>query len=253
MIRRAAAILLALGPACAQAEERAFPWELRLEGAHDSLDQGRDDWREAVAQLAWRPRKSLTLLGGARETERFARKDREGFAGAYLPLGGSGGTLHLEGTASDTHRVLPRWVALAELAQPLGQGWVATGGLKASRFSSGSSRTLLAGLERYFGDYRVGYNLYVSRPEGGAWSPAHRLSASWYRGELTSVTVSAARGREVENILPAGLLASNVRSASISGGFELTPSLGLTFEWASVRQGDLYTRRSARFGTRLLF
>ncbi|MEP7070606.1 MAG: hypothetical protein ABI789_15260, partial [Usitatibacter sp.] len=71
--------------------------------------------------------------------------------------------------------------------------------------------------------------------------------------ELTYATLSAARGREVENVLPAGLLASDVRSASLAGGVEIAPRFGLIFEWARVKQGELYTRREARLGTRFLF
>ena len=103
------------------------------------------------------------------------------------------------------------------------------------------------------GDYRFAYTGYLSRPGSGAWSPAHRLAASWYRGDLTFATLSAARGREVENVFGAGLLATDVRSYSLQAGVELARNVGLTFEWAQVRQGDLYTRRTGRIGTRLLF
>lgn len=238
--------------ACA-AQERPQYFELRVDGAHDDLDKGKSDWNEAVAQLAWHPRKDFAVLGGARTTERFEQRDREGFAGLYLPLGSSRSVLHVEGTASPTHKVLARHAILADVAIPFGGGWVVTPGAKRSRYATGDVVVASAGIEKYSGSYRLGYTGYLSRVEGGSWSPAHRIAASWYRGELTSLTLSAARGREVENAYPLPLLVTDVRSYSLAGGVEITPGWGLTFEAYHVRQGELYTRRGARLGTRVLF
>lgn len=252
-MRRAVALAAALAPLAGAAQETVHPWELRVEGAYENLDNGQPDWNEALAQLAWKPRKDFTLLGAARTTERFDQRDREGVAAAYVPLGDKGPVLHLEGTLSSTHKVLARDSALAELAQPLGAGWVVTGGAKYSRYDTGNVTIGSATVEKYFGDYRLGYTVYISRLEGTSWTPAHRLAASWYRGALTYVTLSGAKGREVENVFPQPLRVTDVSAVSLAGGLELTPTWGLTAEALYVRQGDLYTRRGARLGTRILF
>jgi YaiO family outer membrane protein len=252
-MKRAAALAASLASLACAAQENAHPWELRLEGAYENLDHGQPDWQEALAQLAWKPHKGLTLLGGAHATERFDQHDREGWAAAYLPLGDKGTILHLETTLSSTHKVLARNSALAELAQPLGAGWVVTGGAKYSHYDTGDVTIASGTVEKYLGDYRLAYTVYISRLEGAGWTPAHRIAASWYRGELTYVTLSAAKGREVENVFPQPLLVTDVSAASIAGGLEITPAWGLTLEALYVRQGDLYTRRGARLGTRILF
>lgn len=251
-MRRALALLFACGAATAAAQARA-PWELRVEGAHESLDHGYDNWREALAQLAWRPAPGQAFIAGARATERFGLRDRELIAAAYFPLVPKGPTLHLEATGSSTHRVLPRSTVLAELAMPLGEGWVAGGGLKSARYSASDVRTAIATVEKYRGDWRYAYTLYLAKPDGGAWSPTHRLAASWSPSELTQAGISASRGREVENVPPQGLLASDVRNVTLTAGFEVAPRWGLVLEWAWHQQGDLYTRRSLRLGTRFLF
>jgi len=252
-MRRAAALAAALASLACAAQETVHPWELRVEGAHENLDHGQPDWNEALAQLAWKPRKDFALLGAARTTERFDQRDREGMAAAYVPLGGKGMVLHLEGTLSSTHKVLARDSALAELAQPVGGGWVVTGAAKYSRYDTGNVAIGNATVEKYIGDYRFGYTVYISRLEGASWTPAHRLAASWYRGALTYATLSGAKGREVENVFPQPLLVTDVSAVSLAGGLELAPTWGLTFEALYVRQGDLYTRRGARLGTRILF
>lgn len=251
-------IAAGLAAACALAAQaqapRDDPWELRLEASRESLDKGHADWREELAQLAWRPQAGRSIFGGYRRTERFGAADREGFAGAYLPVPGLTAVLRLEGTASTTHRVLPRRSWLAEAIQPLGEGWVASGGGRRLRYAAGEATWAWVGIERYAGPYRFGYVAQVARPGGGGgWSPAHRLSASWYRGELTFVTLTAARGREVESVLGAGLLQTDVRAASLAAGLELAPRWGLLLELGWTRQGELYTRRAARIGTRLHF
>lgn len=251
MMRAAAVALAAALPPGAAAQASPPPFEVRAEAQRDSLDRGQPDWREALLQFAWKPHAGTALVAGARETERFDLRDREGFAAAYWPFAGRT-VLHLEGSASSTHRVLPKTMGLLEVSQPFGDGWVASLAGREARYAAGRVRTASATLEKYLGNARFAYTGAVSRPDGAAWAPAHRVSATWGPGALTFVTLTYARGREVES-LPLGLLVTDVRGASLSGGLELLPNWGLALELGHVRQGDLYTRRGVRLGTRLLF
>ncbi len=251
-MKRLLPALLACACTSVLAEDRAYPWEFRLEGQHDGLDNGYADWKEVFGQLAWSPRRGLAAFGGARRTERFDLTDTEGFGGAYLPLG-ERTTFHVEGTASGTHRVLPEHAFLGEISQVLGEGWVVSVAGKKTRFTESDVSTAYATIEKYVGDWRLAYTGYISRLEGGAWNPTHRGTVAWYHGDLTYVTINASRGREVENVVPIGLVTSDVTAWSIGAGLELAPRWGLTFELAHQKQGDFYTRRSARLGTRLAF
>jgi YaiO family outer membrane protein len=245
-------IFLALAVPSATAQERA-PWELQLEGARERLDRGYEDWTEARAQLAWRPAPGHAYLGGYRTTERFGQRDREIVAGAYIPLAGRGPTLHLEGSTSPTHRVLAKNTLLAEIAYPLGSGWVVAGGGRISRYTTTDVATAVATLEKYAGEWRFAYTVHLSRPEGASWGASHRAVAAWHRGELQQASLSVARGREQENVLPLGILTSDVRNATVAGVFPISERWGLTLEAAWHEQGRLYTRRTVRLGTRLLF
>lgn len=253
MRRVLAAALAALSTAAVAQGAPPHPWELRLEGARDSLDRGLPSWSEVLAQLKYRPTARVTALAGYRSTERFGQRDQEGFAGAYVPMPLAAALLHLEGSWSPTHRVLARRSSLAEVVLPLAGGWVLSVGGNESRYTAGDARAAWTGIEKYHGDFRYAYQARVSRPGGAGWAPSHRLAASWYRGDLTFATLSASRGRELENLFPAGLLRADVRAASLSAGIEIAPRWGLVAELGWVRQGELYTRRSARLGARLLF
>jgi len=246
---------LAIAPLAVMAEDppaSPTPWELRAEGQHDNLTNGQPDWNEEMLQLAWKPRRGLAVLGGGRWTERFDQKDHELFGGAYLPVASSTG-VHLEASTSPTHRVLARESLLLELPQQLGAGWVVNAAGKRAHYDSGDVHAAIGTVEKYLGDWRLAYVGYLSRAESGGWAPSHRLSATWYRGDLTYASVSAGRGREVENVYPAGLVTTDVRSANVGAGLELARGFGLTLDLGYVRQGDLYTRRYARLGARVLF
>lgn len=250
-MRLIAAALLALAlPAAAQVPPSSF--DLRVDHAREGLDRGYADWRETALVLAWKPAAGQALFGGWRETRRFGLEDREASAGLYQPLG-TGWSLRAEGTSSDTHRVLARWSALVELSRQFEGGWVGAFGVKQSGYAQGESRLLTATVEKYFGPWRAGYTAYLSQPEGGGWSPAHRVALSWYRGDLTHLTLSLARGREVENDPRTGLLASDIRAVSLAGALEVAPQWAVTFEGGQHRQGSLYTRRYGRLGFRALF
>lgn len=233
-------------------ETSATPWEFRAEAQHDNLDHGQPDWSEELLQLAWKPRRGLAVLGGARATERFDQRDREGYGAGYLPLTAST-TLHVEGSASGTHHVLARDSGLAEISQQLGAGWVVSLGGKLARYDTGDVRIASTTIEKYLGDWRLAYTGYLSRADDGGWAPAHRLAATWYRDTFTFATASIAAGREVENVLPQGLVSTDVRAYAVGGGIGLGRAWGLSLDAGHVRQGDLYTRRYARLGLRVLF
>lgn len=245
-------LLLAAGGAAAL-EPRPFPIELRLDGAREKLAGNFADWREAAVQLSWRPGSRESAFVGFRSIDRFGQRDGEASAGGYIPVPRSATMIHLEGSWSETHRVLPRSMALVEIVQPLRDGWVLSAGGKASRYASADIRSAWIGTEKYFGDFRLAYQALVSRPHGAAWAPSHRVAAGWYSGDLAFIAVNAARGREAENIFPAGVLLTDVRAVSAAAGVGITRQWGLLFELGWTRQGDLYTRRTARIGTRVLF
>jgi len=248
----ACACCASIATAAIAQESSPTPWEFRAEAQHDNLDHGQPGWSEELLQLAWKPRRGLAILGGARATDRFDQRDREGYAAGYLPLTAAT-TLHIEASASGTHHVLARDSGLAEVAQELGGGWVASLGGKLARYDTGDVRIGSLTIEKYLGEWRLAYTGYLSRADDGGWAPAHRLSATWYRDTLTFVTASVAAGREVENVPPQGLVSTDVRAYALGGGLKLGEAWGVSLDAGHVRQGDLYTRRYARLGLRVLF
>ncbi len=248
-MRRIALIATSLAAVAAAAQPMGG--EMRAFVSRDNLDNGYQDWREAGAEFAWRDSPGRLFLFRARTTERYGLPDVEAAFLAALPLA-NGWTLSFEGSGVSAAEVLPEWSAAATAARVLGSGWVASGSWKETRYTTAKVSTATAGIERYLGNYRFAYAAYLSRPEGAAWSPTHRVTASWYGEGLTRLEVGAARGRESENT-PAGLITSAVRNATLVGCLGITPSWGLTVDLERQRQGDLYTRKAIRIGARVLY
>ena len=243
--------LAAAGCAAAVAAAQPLGVELRPFATHENLDNGYQDWREAGAELAWRDAPGRLFAFRGRETERYGLRDREAALVMALPIDAQW-NLSLEATGASDAKVLPEWSAVATLARTLGSGWVASGSWKQTQYTTSEVAMATAGLERYVGNYRFGYTVYLSRPDGAAWSPTHRLTASWYGEGLTRVEIGAARGRESENT-PAGLVTSDVRNFNLSGVLGISPSWGLAIDLEGQRQGDLYTRKAIRLGARVFF
>lgn len=250
---RAAALATALALSGGlAAQEPDFKIEAEVRGSIERLTGDRADWRST--QLDWQARNAAkqSYFGNLRATERFDRGDSEAMIGTYQPFGG-GWAMQLEAAASPTHHVLARHSLLAQLERRFDHGWGVQAGYRRSEFERSGTDLAIAGVDRYFSSFRAAYSLYLGRPDGAGFGPSHRLQWSYYYTDRSFVGISAATGKEAENIFPNGVLTSQVRSLSLAGRHEFAPGWAATYEWLAHRQGDLYTRRGFGLGLRHAF
>lgn len=226
--------------------------EARFVAAHEDLDRGQDDWREAGARFQWDWERGRSAFVGVRRTQRFGERDAEGAAGFSVPLA-PGWVAALEASGATSGGALPEWAALATIQRELGGGWVASGGLRRAGYASSTVSGASASLERYLGAWRLAWTAFLSRPDGGARSPVHRLTATWYGEGLTRVEAGFARGRESEFVPGLGLLTDDIRNATLSAAIEIARGWALAVDFEHQRQGDRYTRQAIRLGARASF
>lgn len=227
--------------------------ELEAGASVERLSGGREDWRSAYLEAAHTLSERRALYGGARETERFGLRDTEAWAGHDFPLDARW-SLQLEASTSPTHRVLPRLGAFAQLQRRLGDGWMASAGLRYRDYDAGRTNQLTAGAERYWGAWRGAYTLYLGRPDGGSTQAAHRVQLDRYYGARNSAGLSLAGGREAENQgPPAGIVTSDIRAVALVGRHWLDAHWALAYELGWHEQGDFYRRRGLRLGIRRAF
>lgn len=251
MMRAAIAAAALLAAAAGHAQQGA---RVGLEASHgrDGLSGPNAPWTDSSLGVDLKLATLQAFSARLRETERFGLRDREHALGAYLPLG-EGWSVELELTGSPTHRVLPRHSTLAQVGKRFAGGWGAYAGFRHSAYAQSSADLRLFTLERYFGAERVAYTFYSGRPEGGGSAPSHRLQWNHYFNDRDYVGVSVASGREVENVAPAGLVTSKVRSFYLTGRWWFAPDWALTAEAGVHEQGSLYRRHGVRLGLRHQF
>ena len=254
---RGAPLLAALVPALALGQVdpglKLRMSEIELGATHESLNKGLPDWRSVYLEGAHSIAERQTLYGGIRRNERFDKYDTEEWLGYYHPLAPTW-TLLLEGSLSEQHQVLPKGSAFAQIAKLLPYGWGLNLGLRRSEYTSSGVSMLVAGAERYWGDWRGAYTLYSGKPDGAPSAESHRFQLVRYYGERSYVGIAYTFGREVENVgPPVGILVSDVRDLTINGRHWMARDWALTWDLVAHEQGTLYRREGFRLGLRYRF
>ncbi|HXR59652.1 MAG TPA: YaiO family outer membrane beta-barrel protein [Burkholderiales bacterium] len=257
-LRAALALLAALCPALALAQAgpdglKLKMSEIELGASRETLSGGRPDWTSLSLEGAHKFAPRQTLYGGIRETERFDLRDREVWAGYYHPLGPDWTAL-VEGSASSPHNVLPKTSFFGQLSRALPEGWGVNLGWRHSEYTRVGVNILVAGAERYWGNFRGAYTLYAGRPEGATTGIAHRFALNYYYGDGSTIGISATAGREVDNVgPPTGVISTDVRNLTLTGRHWMTRDWALSWDVVAHEQGTLYRRQGFRLGLRYRF
>ena len=219
----------------------------------ESLSNGYGSWRSASINFVHKFSRRKALYGRYSETERFRRRDREVQIGIYQPLSDKW-TLLLEGNASPTHKVLPKWSAMAQIERTIDKTWIVKGGYRRTNLNTAKANIAKTEVEKYWGNNRAAYALSVNNLENVGTSPSHRIQYSRYYGErVNSFNVSTAFGRELESLGELGTLQSNIKNLSVSGRHWFKRSLGFSYGFTLHKQGDLYNRQGFNIGLRYKF
>jgi YaiO family outer membrane protein len=240
-------------PDARQAVSQVRNTEIETGFTRDHLSGGRQEWQSWYLEGAHDFARRHTLFGGLGQTDRFGLRDDVLWAGLYYPLAREW-TLLVEASHSPDHQVLARYSAFGQLHVALPHGWGLAAGLRHSEYTSVYTNTLLAEVERYWGNWRGAYTLYLGRPEDAGSAPAHRLQANYYYGERSRVGAAFTFGREVENTgPPSGIITTDVMSFAVFGRHWFAPQWAATWEVLTHEQGNLYRRTGLRLGLRYGF
>ncbi|MBL4620962.1 MAG: YaiO family outer membrane beta-barrel protein [Immundisolibacteraceae bacterium] len=156
-----------------------------------------DTWHESAINIeyAW----SRTERAGFRAARsiRFGQRDTLYELFATVPVTNRISVTG-RGQFSPSHRVRPEKGGFLEASLILNHGWVISLGGGQTTYSSGPSDKVSITVERYFSHYRLAYTETAVQPDGGPWSPAHRLSGSWYYGGDNRINLNLAFGEETD-------------------------------------------------------
>lgn len=228
--------------------------EVQINYTSESLTNGFGKWRSASVDFSHKFSQRKTLYGSYRETDRLKQRDREFVLGYYHPLSRKW-LLLVEAGASPSHKVLPKWSALVQVERNFKNGWNLQGGYRRTEFNTAKVNLGIAGFEKYWGNYRAAYNLYINNLQNGGTSASQRFQFNRYYGDpVSSVGISFGFGRELENLgVGRGVLRTEVQSFSVSGQHFFNRRWGLNYGLVIHRQGNLYNRRGGQIGLRFRF
>ena len=219
--------------------------------SHDALTGDRADWQGVQMTLERHLGERRMVYGSVEHTRRFGLQDDYAQLGVFMPLAPLT-TLQLEGAFSPTHHVRASRRLLAQVQQALPRGWEIGGGIRLAHYDYGSARQLNLGLERYWGQHRAGYTLFLGGPVGSGHAAAHRLQWAYYLADRDWVALTTSWGRETEHDGQA-LRSLQFAAVSVSGQRELSSNWTLIWDVGRHRYRQGYARTGLRVGLRRTF
>jgi len=246
-------ILLLAMPLLAQAADSQLPDAVEMGIGHYTLSNGYANWDSTYLAAAHRFEKRHSIYGELQQSRRYNLTDRQLSAGYYHPLNQDWTGL-LEASASPEHHFLANNMLYGQLQFAFGDGWDVQAGWRHSQYNTASANAMVLTGERYWGNFRAAYTLYLVKLQTAGNAPSHRVQLAYYYGDHNSLTLSGSRGRQAENLGPgSGLLLLDVRSINLFGRHWLNQRWGLSYEALSEQQGNLYSRKGIRIGLRYAF
>lgn len=153
--------------------------EVEMGFSHDALNNGYANWDGFYLDGSHRFGERHSVYGELRETRRFNLNDREISGGYYHPLGETWTAL-LEASMSPDHHVLPQDSVFGQVQKSLDGGWDIQGGMRHNQYNNTSTDMVVLTGERYWGDFRAAYKLYLSKLPGAGTAPDHNGQLSYY-------------------------------------------------------------------------
>lgn len=246
------AMLLTIPP-LVQAADSPLPDAVEAGVGHYTLSNGYANWDSTYLAAAHRFEKRHSVYGELQQARRYNLTDRQLSGGYSHPLS-QAWTALLEASTSPEHHFLPNNMLYGQLQFAFGDGWDIQAGWRHSQYNAASTNAMVLTGERYWGNFRAAYTLYLVKMQSAGNAPSHRAQLSYYYGEHDSLTLSGSRGRQAENLGPgSGLLLLDVRSINLFGRHWLSQHWGLSYGAVSEHQGNLYSRKGIRIGLRYAF
>ncbi len=234
--------------------EKSEKYEAQIIVSTEHLSRGLGTWRTASLYVQRKFDNRQIVWANYRVSDRNGNRDQEFVGGIYKPLKNKWAFM-AEAMYSPSHKYVGKFSATGEVEKVLKKGYVAHLGGKFTKHTTAEAATGYGILEKYWGNNRAAYTLYVTNLSNAGTAPTHRIQYNRYYGErVNSVGVAVSAGREHENLGPdLGVLRSDTWSVSFSAKHWLTRNFGLSVDGTIHRQGDLYYRRGLTFGARYRF
>ncbi|MBS1794892.1 MAG: YaiO family outer membrane beta-barrel protein [Acidobacteria bacterium] len=249
-------------PAPPAAEKTADPpdaekkpkYEAHFYFTNETLSRNFGTWRTASVYVQRKFADKQIVWANYRISDRNGTRDQEFVGGFYKPLANKWAVTG-EGMYSPTYRFVGKFSVMGEVEKVLPKGYVAHFGTRFTKYTTVAATTGYGMIEKYWGNNRAAYTLYVTKLSNAGTAPTHRLQFNHYYGErVNTFGFAVSYGKEHESLGPTlGILRSQTWSLSFSAKHWLTDKFGVSIDGTLHRQGNIYYRRGLTFGVRYRF
>jgi YaiO family outer membrane protein len=233
-------------------EEKKY--EVQFNFSTESLTRDLGVWRTGSLYLQRKFDNKQVVWGNYRLSDRNSNRDQEFIVGTYKPLKKKW-AVTAEAMYSPTQKYVGKFSVMGEVEKGFKKGWVGHFGTRYTKYTTVKATTGYGQVEKYWGNNRASYTLYVSNLSNAGTAPSHRVQYNRYYGEnVNSFGTAVSFGREHESLGPnLGVLRSKTWSISFSQRHWFTKNFGVNVDATIHRQGNLYYRRGLNFGVRYRF
>jgi len=223
------------------APDSRYPWLVTLGAGIDSLNNSLPNWDRQFAEIRFQRNETQSY---AVNFSRDSRNNLSDFSTGLMADWTSGHWLAGGSMVfADNPDIMPETGIELYGGRQFPDGWVATIRYRHRDYANATVSSFFAGTEKYFGDFRIAYDLGVSRLHGDSGYLNHVIVGNWYYSEMSSIGLSMTAGREAEPIGGGQVLETDVKGISLRGRQQFNERFGLHW-WLGVHdQGQLYRRQ----------
>lgn len=222
-------------------------------GSFEKLDNNFASWNSAYFGAAHSFGQRSSIYGRLSQAQRFDMQDVSIMAGLTHPVS-ERWTLTIETDESPTYHFLPQWSLQGSAHYKMDYGFGAMFGFRRAGYREQENNTGNIGLERYWGNFRFSYTLYISQLQTSPDTTfSHLGQAAYYYGDRDYVGIAVGSGQQAVRLSPERLANADTESYALQGQHWLTPEWALVYEAGLNVQGASYTRRGASLGLRYAF
>lgn len=222
-------------------------------GSYENLDRNFASWNSTYIGGFRSFGQRSNIYGRASQVQRFDMQDVAIVAGLTRPLT-ERWTLGLEADYNPAHHFLPQWALQGSAHYKMDYGFGALFNFRHAGYSLLDTDTGSVGLERYWGDFRIAYTLYISQLQ---FAPeptfSHLGQIAYFYGDRDQIGIAIGGGQQVMLLGPGRLINADVESYALHGQHWVTPKWALVYDISLNVQGTAYTRYGATFGVRYAF
>jgi YaiO family outer membrane protein len=228
----------------------AAPVTLDVESgvSHEALSNDRPAWDGQYLRITQKGADKQVVYTELSSNRRFGESDDQVLVGTYVPLNEQW-LASAEGSASNTHYIMPMYSLYAGLQYASGGNWYEGIGGRHTDYDAASVNSGTLTLEHYWNAYRFRYALTAANLAGLGTDVEQAAELDGYYGKYNSyLGLGYVAGREIDSAGVAHVITSHVDGWNVNGRHWMNANWAIVYGVGAFSQGAFYTRTGGHAG-----